>query len=281
VLLVHLGHRHVPVDVASDPHGGVAQYPGHHLQLGAAPEHVGGVEVPELVRGEGGNAGPQAGPPQRLLRVVDLDVARPGAAGEEVFGVLPVSPHVVLDRSGRGGQQRHRPPPVALAPDPNLQRLQVDGLPEQCGRLAYPDTGGRQQQYKQPQLVRVFPAGAAGLHDLQDVFYIRAHPLPVPHPDVSHAAQRVGRPQALGVQEAEQACQGLPLVADKGGGDLLQPVGQVGLHLEPRGVGVLPQEPPCQVAVHLHRPLRVPLGLQLGGPEWDPVGGGLQPRGRG
>ena len=49
VLLIHLGHIHMPIEVASYSHAGVAQEPRHHLELGPTLKHRGGIEVPELV----------------------------------------------------------------------------------------------------------------------------------------------------------------------------------------------------------------------------------------
>ena len=48
VLLVHLPRPHMPVDVGGDADAGVPEYPPHHLQLRPLPQHLGGVQVPEL-----------------------------------------------------------------------------------------------------------------------------------------------------------------------------------------------------------------------------------------
>ncbi|MBA7679199.1 hypothetical protein ES703_87482 [subsurface metagenome] len=93
---MQLLRRHVPVDVACDPHPGVPQYAGHYLHLRAVPEHMGGVGVPQLVRGERPDPGPQARPPQRLLQVVDVHVAGAGVSGEEVGGAAFTLSHVAL-----------------------------------------------------------------------------------------------------------------------------------------------------------------------------------------
>ena len=49
MLLVEFLRSHVPVDVAGDPDPGMPQYPRHYLDLGAALQHLGRIEVPQLV----------------------------------------------------------------------------------------------------------------------------------------------------------------------------------------------------------------------------------------
>ncbi len=213
MLLVHLASADVPVYVRRYPYAGVPQDPPHHLKLGAAPQHLRGVQVPQLVRGERLHARPFTGPLERLLYVVYLRVPRPRVAREHVRGAGRPLLQVVGQHVRGGIQQRHHPPLAPLAQYPELPDPQVDAALPQAHALRQPQPRGGQEDYDRPHLEGVLRPEAAYLQHLLHVLHRGALPLALAPPwaYVFHALQGVIAPQPLGMEEGEQADQRLPL----------------------------------------------------------------------
>ena len=154
-----------------------SRIPADDLQLGPLLQHLGGVEVPQLVRGERPDACPQARPLQGLLDVVYLGIPRLGLAREKEGRVARIHLRVPGQHVPRRFQQRDDPPFVPLADDIQFALVEVYVLLAYAHALREPPPRGHKDYDDRPYLVGVPGPGVPYLQHPLDISSTGAPPL--------------------------------------------------------------------------------------------------------